>query len=324
MKYRYPKINNWLVFEKAGLDEYEVTDRLNDEKYMFGIGAAEFAVKLDGRTDPYAIQAGLPEKTVDEILRQLDELGLLSRSNVRKSGGTFYYALYSLKQREKRGRMPGILNGALQLLFLPTLLMGAASFFTLSPFLPDFNWILGTSAGLLIGMVFHEIAHATACLAYGGRVFELGLLFRPPLPGAYVLMDESAVRDPLKKAQIDAAGIESNLLIAGAAFLLASFTGLNAGFLFYVACGNVTLALINLLLIDGVDGSHILADLLGIPSLGDAALEYCIRALQRRKRRLSGRADPAYAVLYVSIALFTPLWLVLILANLGVIVSWFV
>ena len=177
--------------------------------------------------------------------------------------------------------------------------------------------MLGGILGLLAGLFLHELAHAMACMAYGGYVFEIGVMLKLVFPGAYVMMDTRPITGRLKRAQVSAAGIEANLLLAGLAlFCAVHFPGSSLS-LFYTALFNTELALVNLLLVDGLDGAGIMAELLGLDSLSDAVKDGLYGLVGKGRR-----PDPVYTVVCASMALVQPAQIVLILLNVWVVVSW--
>lgn len=323
MRYRYPKINNWLSFNEIGFGEYEATDYLTDETYILGDRIAWFAMRLDGRTDPFSVSKRLSAQEVKTMLRELDRNGLLRRSMVLDTSARgLYYTLWTPKAKRETGRISFVLNRLLMILFLPVFLLGCVSFFTVFPDLSGRAAVPIAVIGGLAGLALHEIAHAVASLACGGRVFEIGLMLQLPFSGAYVMTDDSKVKGALKRAQIDAAGIEANLLLAGLAFLLGAVLPWNTKGFFYAALINAELALMNVLLIDGLDGAGIMSELLGIRSLGKTAKTFFRDRRKSFRRRRAGRPDAVYSTICFSTALVQPVHAVLLILNVWVILSW--
>lgn len=62
------------------------------------------------------------------------------------------------------------------------------------------NILLGYGLGIGGGVICHEISHAIACLGYGGKFFEAGVMMKGIMPGAYVLIDDFGIKSRLKKA----------------------------------------------------------------------------------------------------------------------------
>lgn len=84
--------------------------------------------------------------------------------------------------------------------------------------------------------------------------------------GAYVLIDESEIKSNTKRAQINLAGVEMNLLLAGVLMILATFGNFLGPWkvaLLFAALQNVFLVLMNLAFTEGLDGEHALSSLFG-------------------------------------------------------------
>ena len=125
LKYRYPKLKNWLSFNRLSSGEYELTDHLEKEQYILSPALARFAMRLDGRTDPRTIFDRLSEEEAVYALRQLEKYKLLRRSRIMSASWRgVYLTLWTPKARWKPGKLPAFLNAALLLLFLPVFLLG--------------------------------------------------------------------------------------------------------------------------------------------------------------------------------------------------------
>lgn len=316
MRYRYPKINNWLVFSRTENGKYEVLDPINGELYTFEGQIARFARRLDGSTDPYSISDYLTDQEVTSFLRELDKHSLLRRSRVMNtSSGEMYCTLWTPKEG-KRVSLAPILNQLLLLLFFPVFAAGTYFFFRTRPLLSGEMTFLNAVIGVVVGMMLHELAHMNASISYGGRVFEMGIFLKVPFPGAYVLMDTSPVRGELKRAQINAAGIEANLLLAGIMFFLATILSWNSKSFFYIAFLNTELAVVNLLLIDGLDGAGIISALLGIEEVAKDAKSFLKNMLRGEELRPAKRSDLLYSTMCFTTALVQPVYAVLFILNI--------
>lgn len=325
MRYKYPRMKNWLVFKKTGYGEYEVTDFMNDETYILGSVIAHFAKRLDGNTDPFSISASLSDDDVIGLLRELDKHNLLRRSRVLNASlDGFYYTLWIPRMQRSKHTIPSVLNKLLQVLFLPVFISGVVSLVNIWPDFYGGSLVVNSIIGILSAMMVHEIAHAFAGMAYGGNVFEIGIMFRFPFPGAYVLMDTESVQGHLKRAQIDAAGIEANILLAGIAFILAAKSQWNAEGFFYIALINTELALVNLLLIDGLDGAGVMSALLGVDSLGEMSKRYCRNLWKRKGERgqTISLSDVVYSAICFSTTLIQPVHTVLLAISIWGIITW--
>lgn len=129
------------------------------------------------------------------------------------------------------------------------------------------NILLGSIGGIFLGTILHESAHAFSCLSdENGRVFEAGVMLNGMFLGAYVLIDESEIKSNTKRAQINLAGVEMNLLLAGVLMILATFGNFLGPWkvaLLFAALQNVFLVLMNLAFTEGLDGEHALSSLFG-------------------------------------------------------------
>lgn len=141
-------------------------------------------------------------------------------------------------------------------------------------------WVINI-LGVICGGAVHELCHGIACRAYGGRVFEYGVML-DFLPGFYTLIDDSKVRSRMKKIQILAAGAEGNILFAGCLLLLTGpFPGIRI-FIFVAAVTNIVMAGINMMAVRSTDGFRILMLIIG---MDDADEPEKIRRLIRSKRK---------------------------------------
>ncbi|WP_434309854.1 hypothetical protein [Hominifimenecus sp. rT4P-3] len=320
---RYPKIANWLVFRRIAPNQWEVKDYLLEETCTIGNGLARFARKLDGHVNPYAIDPTLDKEDVDEMLQILDENEMLRYSSrIAVSAGTVYRTLWIPKGSGFSRILAFANHMLLKYLWLPVFISGILLLWNRAPILGRDHMFLGSLAGVMLGMLFHELAHGCACLSYGGRVFELGVMLHHFLPGAYVLLSAEAIKNRMKRVQIDAAGIEANLMLAGLLFLAAlQFPAWGGAFV----CGavtNILMAALNLTLIEGFDGAAILSELLGAEDLIADAKSIVWKRQKRRRWRKKGRLDngmlaACYLITGVQIAL--PL---LLLVNAAEVILW--
>ncbi len=323
MRYKYPRINNWLSFSLLNGEEYEVRDYLNEKTYVLDRRLARFAMRLNGKRNPYLISRYLTKREVASYLDALDKHNLLRRSSILSASVLeLYNTIWIPKHQGKNFQATGTLNLLLLCCFAPILLIGILVFMSSEPKLSGSHTVLSLLTGYIGGAVLHELAHANACLAYGGRVFEIGALFRLPFVGAYVLMDESSIKCRMKRVQVNAAGIEMNLLLAGVLLLVASLTKRNSGFYFNMALANAITALLNLLLIQGLDGEHIMSDLLGIGGLGKASVKYALTRSHHLANKQHGLHEASFSMICTSVFAVQALQIVFLLIDGWVIISW--
>ena len=305
---RYPMFINWAVFARRPDGTYLVTDTLTERSFCLSAEAARFAKRLDGRTSPSLAAGRLGRRQAADLLRLFEELDLLRRSRVLETSFLSICWTAAIFRRNPPRRAAAWGNLALLLLWLPVFLLGVRLFCDAGFPADDACFLRGALAGLLPGVLLHELAHACAAWSSGGHVFEFGLCLHRLVPGAYVLTDVSDVRGSLRQAQIDAAGVEMNLLLTGL-FLLAACAAPQAGaFLAGAAYLNFLLAVGNLLPLPGVDGGRVLAVLLGLPELDSRARDVALGRARRRRLFAAGTDGKAAAIACVFVAILQFLW----------------
>ena len=183
----------------------------------------------------------------------------------------------------------------------------------------------GIAYGYLIlafGLLFHELGHAAASLVYGGRFFEMGIMLHYFLPGAYVMLSYENVKNRMKRAQISAAGIESNMLLAGICLCLLKLGVFDPIALLLGAFFNVMAAIFNCSLIGGLDGMGLYQEFLGRDFLDKAKrLVWDSRGKNRiRRRGINGKITLVACYLIVIMQVLLP---IILLMNAFSIVSIF-
>lgn len=143
-----------------------------------------------------------------------------------------------------------------------------------------------------VSVLIHEGAHLTAAVAYGCEVYELGLLLFGIVPyGAYVLLGDEP-KGRLQRVQLDLAGPESNLMVAGIYMVLATVIH-DCEITFLIAASvSFILGLVNCIPAVGLDGHGALSGLFGVESLHDIARDTVFDRKARRRllsRGSSGR-----------------------------------
>ncbi len=326
MRYRYPKISNALIYKKLDAETVEVTDFLTQNVFSFPIETARFVKRLDGHTDPYKISTELDAATIDEILKALEEYELLQKSGaIKYSAGTRLLRLWVPKRSALLTMWARLSNFLLTVLWLPVFALGILMYIRNITAMETGYLLLGFAVGFLFGIVFHELGHAFAGMSYGARVFEMGVMVMYGiLPGAYVLMDESPVKKRMQRVQINAAGVESNLLLSGVFLLLCVAFPPISGVLLSAAVFNTVLGVVNLVFIKGLDGCSLVSELLGI----DNAISFSNKIVFNKKARkkLTQRGVNGYAVVAVcymlcAIQITLP---VLIVSNILEVILYFV
>ena len=234
---------------------------------------------LTGRKDPYEIgkKCFTKSEDVDMILDFLDENDMLdSRQGMIPLGtGSVLIPLWIKKGFKTPHRAIAMIwNRLLMMMWIPLLVLGIYTvLYSHSWSFISGSWgvLKGNLLGILLGMVLHEISHAAACLSYGGSLHEMGIITHFFMPGAYVMIDYDNVRNRFKRAQINAAGVECNLALAGVFFLLLRIEMFDSGMLIMAALMNIILAVFNMSLLKGLDGTGIVEELIG-------CREFCTKA----------------------------------------------
>ncbi len=151
---------------------------------------------------------------------------------------------------------------------------------------------------MLLVALTHEVAHALACIHFGGQVGRVGLMVRRFLPAAFADVSAVGFFPARARRAVFVAGPASTALWAALATALwawtrpASFPHLLGAAVMLASFLSVW---VNLNPVGGYDGSELLADLLGIPDLHRRALGYLWGRLRGRpvsvpprERRLLG------------------------------------
>ena len=297
---RYPMTNNWLSYRRISHDEYSVHDNLDGSVYTMGYRVARFAKCLNGKRDPYGIDPTLSTKEVKSMLLDLSEHNLLRTNRVLTSSfGTFLYTLWIPRWTKFLRLVACLMNCVLLLLWFPILFIGCYVF-AKNLLLIDVDFSVGGHiVGLVCGICCHELAHAFAGISYNAKVFEFGIGFQSFLPCAYTMMECSECRK-MHKVQINAAGIESNMLLTGLFLMFGAMFPNNGAFLFSAALCNFILGIINMLCLEGLDGMGILSDLIGVDA--SEFLEKSKRVVRspKRRKKLQAKGFSGYATIMMS------------------------
>ena len=304
---KYPMLANYLLFYKKNDDTYLVFDTLSEEYFEIPYEAYIFAKQLDGKTNPMdvaeKINCGYSHSDVKEILKYLDNMGCIRQSRfLFKQSDDWMYSVKILKHHSDFiGKLFYFLNAFLVISWLPVLIVG----FCLLPFAYEkFSFenssiiIFGFLFGFIIGCVFHEFSHAFACIGFGGNVFEFGIGANNYIPYLYTLIFYDNIKSRTKQNLISFAGIEMNLFLSGVFMILSSeIQELNVLF-FAVSYANFITGILNLILIDGSDGMHILENLFDTYNLSEKADKTVHSKKTKRLLKNKGVAGKFTIVLY--------------------------
>ncbi len=323
--YKYPRISNTLKIKKYGEEEFLVSDFLSDEEVYMSHDAIDFAKKLDGHTNPFRIRCNLSMEEKEELLEILDEHEFLMYSKVTKGGpGTFYRALWYPKSTIGLRIFSSVFNLLLMLSWLPMLILGI-SLFAKNIIRMEFNgFVFGFVIGLILGTALHELGHLFAGFAYNAPVYEVGvMLMRFVIPGAYVMADTDNIKNRNSRIQIDAAGIEMNLLLAGVSLLLGSHFVRFGGMFMMIAIMNILFATLNLTFIEGLDGSNILSNLFGEENIVRYAKSLMFNKNKRKKLTAQGIHGYAFVVICYILVLFQIAYPAILAVNILEVIACF-
>ncbi len=326
MKYKYPKISNTLSYKRIDENLIEVTEHLTDNVFELEKEIVDFARKLDGRTHPYKIESVLSGEERDEVIDFFGENCMIRCSNnLHVPYGMILKTLWVPEMTKSLRVFAYVSNFFLMVLWLPVLICGIILFSNRINYTSFDGMLIGYFIGLFSGLICHELAHAFAAISYRARVFEAGVMVMYyVLPGAYVLMDRKAVKSRLKRIQINAAGVEANFFIAGLSLILGAILPDFGGALFNAALCNIFIGLMNLSFIQGLDGTNIISDLLGIEGIVEQAKQIVFNRKKRKevaKRKNSGHAIVAMCYILFVLQIALP---VLLISNILEVVSCFV
>lgn len=260
----YPVLANWIRFRRISENEFEIIDLLFDKRFKCSEKTFLFLRQLDGKRNPYEIDENMSEEEMDALLKRLEEKTIIRHKRFLST--YFLNLLVTVWQPHvtKGLRVASVfINGILLFSWIPMLFISLVTLSDIfNEFTFDYFWF-GNIFGLLIGLILHEFAHVFACLAYGGYVFEIGITIHLFMPGAYVLMSESYIKKRMQRVQVSAAGIEMNLLLTAIFLILSAEFHSLSGFFLGAAMQNALCVLLNMVFIDGFDGTVIIGELLG-------------------------------------------------------------
>lgn len=328
---KQPMLCNWLTIKDYRFNNATIKNELTEEMFATEEGSSfiHFISQLDGKTDPYSIPCQYSHEERTTILNELGKLGLIRQGRwLNKSLSCVAYSLIIPGKQKTGSILIKTANTILYLAFLPVFIWGISSFVAS---LNAFNLVQisvpGMIVGLLLGLICHECAHAIAGLAYGGTVYEAGIMLSNlVIPGAYVITKDAENISVAKKIQIIASGPEANLMLSGIAFALLSESPNMADFYFCIALINLCLAFLNLMLRSGNDGCHILSYLFGADTedIVDVAKDTVFYKINRWKLYHSGSVGFAALCSYALILALQITTPVIIMVNILEVISWFV
>lgn len=263
----YPRYNRYLIFNRISRDKYNIKNFVTEEEWEMTALYAYFLKKLDGRTNPYDIYSDqISEEEVDTILEWMEKEELLDKANgkILVGLGSFFIPLWIPRIKKQHRIFGAIWNKILIFIWLPLFIMGVYTLYG-----NDWEWVStghsilkGYFMGMGLGMLLHELSHAFSCIGYSSKnhFFEMGIMCRYFLPGAYVIVDYSEMKNRFKRAQINAAGVECNIAICGVFLCCLKLGIMDSLALIVAAFLNLILAVFNTILVEGIDGMGVLEE----------------------------------------------------------------
>lgn len=320
----YPITANWIRFKRISDDEYKVINLLYDEEFETDSYTVWFARQLNGKRNPYQIDKSKLNRDIDFLLEELEAKRVIR--DKRFFSKFFLYLFMTVWKPRVTTNLrivSFIINELLLVSFIPLLIISIVYFLHNTYDISLDYLTIGSIAGLIIGIIMHEFGHMFACLAYGGRVFEVGVMLQfLVLPGAYVLMNDSNIKRRMRRVQVNAAGVEMNLVFTAIFLMLSAKFEMLSGFFLGAAVQNAFLAILNLLFVDGFDGMAIMSELLGVEDLVSKAKKMTKSKFRRKKlekENPSGKATIAVCYLLRSVQIALPLIFAL---NIVGVISW--
>lgn len=331
---KFPCMSNWVTLKRTS-DGVIARNGAMDDETLLSEREARYLKSLNGNRDIFKIK-GFSTDECMEYYEHLDECLLIrDEGRTMELEGALIHTVYIPNKKSTNSIIPKILNFLLLVSFLPVLGYGIYLVFDKGVYFGEtdsflINMVLGYGLGIAGGVLLHEISHATACLSYGGKLFEAGLMTKGIMPGAYVLIDDYGIDSRLKKAQINMAGIEMNLLIAGVMMIMMVKVDVTSCLfrykiaMYYIAIQNIFGALLNISLAEGLDGEHTISSLMGA-SVVDAAKANILQMTTRKNRKeyfsktgITGVANICTSVLIMSFQLAIPM---LIIADICMLIG---
>lgn len=269
MRVQYPYYSNWIkVSRVVETDRFDVCNRVTGSHTKATKKEVEVARKLDGKTSPNII---FKDCSDEEIELYLDSLKM--KSLIRSDHGfSAFKKMRLFKALYLSGISPGIskkiccvYNKMLMILCIPVLAVALSCLIVNPPGMVYTDWmaVAGTIIGVTTGAIIHELSHTMSGIAYGADVYEFGFQILPVF-GGYTFMDTEGLKNDLHILQINAAGVESNFLIAGFFVILADSLGRAGMISFCAGYANILIGFINLFPVNELDGARILRNLICI------------------------------------------------------------
>ena len=304
---------NWVVLKRAK-DNVVAQNCLLNESIMLSGREAMYLTKLNGNRNPYRIVGFSDQECIYYYAHLKKEMLIRKGKKLYAGDGIKIYTIFIPKKKTTKSIITKMMNKLLCMLFLPVFLYGLycvyqqGTQFEISENI-FLSTILGYILGVFGGVIFHEGGHIIACLSNRkGRWIEAGVMLSGRIPCVYVALDDSEIQNRLKKVQVNMAGIEMNLFLAGIMMMWWVNIAENS-FLFdwrpailQVAIQNIFLALINITFCENLDGEYAISTIVG--HAVDEVAQANIRQMftkAKRKRYIQKNGINGVAYLFCSV-----------------------
>lgn len=318
----YPRYNHYLVFRRIGKDKYHIKNFITEEEWEVSEFYAKFLKSLDGKIDPYKVfSEQLSNDDIDYILKEMADEGFFDNDEgvISLGIGSAILPLWMPNITRVHRIMGALWNKLLLFTWLPLLIAGFYVFLSYNwePVERGFGTVTGYILGFGVGMFLHELSHAFACIGYSSKnqFFEMGVMIHSFLPGAYVLINYSEMRDRFKRAQINAAGVECNMALCGLFLCCLKLAIVDSTALIIAALLNLVLAIFNTTMISGIDGFEIFREIF---ANSDDFMERVKNLIFNRKKKrvlrnkgINGKATIAACYILVLLQVLLPIVLVM-------------
>lgn len=257
-KYR---VSTWCSYQKKKDGTFEIYNHVDHSVIEADAEYVRRIFMLDNTTNPVEVleKDGMDRADADDFVEDLLLFDIL-RSGRLFSTGLLSKGLTVVSFRNV-AKYKGVFEGLVALLsfaFIPAvyhLITFAKELWAGDIYFNHQYMYLGLVMGILVGVLFHEVAHAIVAIACGGWVCEMGISISV-IPGAYTLIDTECIRSKWGKVATYLAGVQANIILSALAFSTSQYFTDLSGFLFFFGLGNLELGLINLLCIEGLDGAR--------------------------------------------------------------------
>lgn len=178
---------------------------------------------------------------------------------------------------------------------------------------PDHLHLSYTGLALMaVSLFWHELGHATACSALGGKPRDIGVIIYLVFPSVYSDVSDAWRLKRWQRVVVDLGGIYFHLMIAGVYLLGYGLTGWNPlreAFLLII-----TLCLLSLNPVLKFDGYWMLSDLLDVPNLSQQPKQLWQHALKRWRGQPTaplpwGKRTIAFLSVYSVVSVGVLVWL---------------